>query len=178
MLRFAAAAPAERFPLNPNDPMRTPILALIILFAAICTPAEAGGQLLEARVVSLEAARQMAAAAEAEAIGNGWKVAIAIVDASGELILFQRLDGVQPVSLDIAVAKARTAARFRRPTKALEDAIAGGRTSLLALEGVLPLEGGVPIVVEGEVIGAIGVSGVTSQQDAQVARAGLGALRM
>lgn len=119
----------------------------------------------------------MADAAEAEAARNQWNVAIAIVDAAGELILFHRLDGVQPVSLDIALRKARTAARFRRPTKALQDAVEAGRTVLLAIDGILPLEGGIPVVVDGQVIGAIGVSGVTSQQDAQIAQVGLAALR-
>ena len=118
----------------------------------------------------------MMAAAEAEAARNGWPVAIAIVDASGELIVFHKLDGTQSASIDIAIGKARTAARLRRPTKALEDAIASGRMALAAVEGITPLEGGVPITVEGQVIGAIGVSGVTSQQDAQVAQAGVGAL--
>src|SRR5690606_38174958 len=137
----------------------------------------ARAQLLESRTLSLEAAKGMAAAAEAEARRNDWPVAIAIVDAHGGLIHFQRLDGTQAASLEIAVGKARTAARFRRPTKALEDALAAGRTALLGVEGILPLEGGIPVTVDGEVVGAIGVSGVTSQQDAQVAQAGLDALR-
>lgn len=152
-----------------------PLLALVL--GGTCISSAASAQLIEAKVISLDAARQMAQAAEAEAVRNQWTAAIAIVDAAGELILFHRLDGVQPVSLDIAVQKARTAARFRRPTKALEEALQGGRTALLALNGVLPLEGGVPIVVDGQVIGAMGVSGVTSQQDAQIAHAGISALR-
>lgn len=155
--------------------LRTPwILALLLLAALV--PGRADAQLLQTQTVSLEAAQRMAAAAEAEARRNGWPVAIAIVDAHGGLIHFQRLDGTQAASLDIALGKARTAARFRRSTKALEDAVAGGRTVLLSVEGILPLEGGVPITVDGEVIGAIGVSGVTSQQDAQVAEAGVAAL--
>lgn len=137
----------------------------------------AAAQLLDARVISLEAAERMADAAEVEARRNQWNVAIAVVDAAGELILFHRLDGVQPASLDIALQKARTAARLRRPTKALQDALEGGRTALLALDGLLPLEGGIPVVFDGQVIGAVGVSGVTSQQDAQVAQAALAALQ-
>lgn len=153
------------------------LLLALALAAALLAPTPAAAQLLDTQLISLEAAKRMTAAAEAEARRNGWNVAIAVVDAAGELILFQRLDGVQPASLDIAVAKARTAARLRRPTRALQDALEGGRTALLALEGVLPLEGGIPVAVDGRVIGAIGVSGVTSQQDAQIAQAGLDALR-
>jgi len=147
--------------------------SLVLLALFVSSPARA--QLLQTQTLSLQAARTMAAAAEAEARENNWNVAIAIVDAAGELILFHRLDQTQPASLDIAIGKARTAARFRRPTKVLEEAVAGGRTVLLALDGV-PLEGGLPIVVDGRVIGAVGVSGVTSQQDAQVAQAAIDAL--
>lgn len=157
--------------------MRSLPLLIALLVGGACLPAAASAQLLDARVISLEGARRMADAAEAEAARNQWNVAIAIVDAAGELILFHRLDGVQPVSLDIALRKARTAARFRRPTKALQDAVEAGRTVLLAIDGILPLEGGIPVVVDGQVIGAIGVSGVTSQQDAQIAQVGLAALR-
>ncbi|MEX2471392.1 MAG: heme-binding protein [Gemmatimonadota bacterium] len=143
----------------------------------VAPPSQAHAQLSSARVITLDAARTMMAAAEAEATRNSWPVAIAIVDAAGELILFQKLDGTQAASIDIAIGKANTAARLRRPTKALEDAIASGRMALAAVDGILPLEGGVPIVVDGQVIGAVGVSGVTSQQDAQVAQAGVSALR-
>ncbi|MDZ7779772.1 MAG: heme-binding protein [Gemmatimonadota bacterium] len=149
------------------------------VFAAamlLLTAPGADGQLLDKQVVSLDAARTMMAAAEAEANRNDWPVAIAIVDAAGELILFQKLDGTQAASIDIAIDKARTAARLKRPTKALEDAISSGRTALAAVDGILPLQGGVPITVGGEVIGAVGVSGVTSQQDEQVAEAGVEAL--
>jgi glc operon protein GlcG len=149
----------------------------LVAVAALLGVSPAYAQLLESRAISLEAAKKMAAAAEAEARKHGWNVAVAVVDASGGLILFQRLDETQPASLDIAIQKARTAARFKRPTKALEDAVAAGRTAILALEGVLPLEGGVPVMVDGKVIGAVGVSGVTSQQDAQVAQAAVAALR-
>lgn len=154
--------------------IKTTFASLVLLALFVSSPARA--QLLPTQTLSLQAARTMAAAAEAEARENDWNVAIAIVDAAGELILFHRLDQTQPASLDIAIGKARTAARFRRPTKVLEDAVAGGRTVLLALDGVLPLEGGLPIVVDGRVIGAVGVSGVTSQQDAQVAQAAIDAL--
>ncbi|HEV2146155.1 MAG TPA: heme-binding protein [Longimicrobiaceae bacterium] len=150
-------------------------IALLALLALLgLSPAQA--QLLQTQSLSLQAAKTMADAAEAEARKNNWNVAVAIVDASGGLILFHRLDETQPASLDIAIQKARTAARFKRPTKALEDAVTSGRLALLAVDGLLPLEGGLPIVSNGQVIGAVGVSGVTSQQDAQVAQAALSAL--
>jgi uncharacterized protein GlcG (DUF336 family) len=125
--------------------------------------------------LTLEAAKAIARAAEAQAMGQRWTVAIAVVNAAGGLLLFQCMDDTQPGSEEIAVQKARTAARLKRPTKALEDAIAGGRTAILSLGGVLALEGGVPIEAAGQVIGAIGVSGMASSQDAEVARAGLAA---
>ena len=124
--------------------------------------------------IALDAARKAMAAAEREATENNWNVAIAIVDSGGHLVMMHRLDGTQIASIRIAEGKARSALEFRRPTKALEDAVAGGGAGLrlLALEGVTPLEGGVPIQAGGRIIGAIGVSGVTSAQDAQIARAG------
>ena len=133
-------------------------------------------QLADRKIITLEGAKAMMAAAEAEANANNWTVAIAIVDEAGDLIAFHKVDGTQAGSIDVAIAKARTAARLKRPTKALEEAIADGRSTLLAVEGIMPLEGGIPVVVNGETIGAIGASGVTSQQDAQVAQAGLSAL--
>jgi glc operon protein GlcG len=148
--------------------------AVALLALAFAPAAEA--QTISTRVLSLEGAQQIARAADAEAARNNWNVAIAIVDPAGGLILFHRRDGTQHASLDIAIGKARTSARFRRPTKALEDVITGGRTTLLALGDLLPVEGGLPIVVDGELVGAIGVSGVTSQQDAQIAQAGIDAL--
>ena len=119
----------------------------------------------------------MAAAAAAEAKKNSWPVAIAIVDNHGVLVYYEMLDDTQTASAHVAVEKARTSATFRRPTKVFEDAIAGGRVAVLGLTGAMPIEGGLPIVVAGKIIGAIGVSGVTSQQDGQVARAGLDALK-
>lgn len=130
------------------------------------------------RALTLEAAKTMAAAAERLAVERGWTVAVAVVDESGGLMLFHCLDGTQPASQDIAILKARTAARLHRPTKALEDGIAGGRVALLSVPGMLALEGGVPIRADDRVIGAIGVSGMTSTQDSEVAAAGLAALEV
>jgi glc operon protein GlcG len=129
--------------------------------------------------ISLEVAKKAMAGAEAEARKNNWNVVISIVDSAGQLVLMQRLDNTQYASIAIANGKATTAVNFRRPTKALEDAIAGGGAGLrlLRVDGLMPLEGGIPIVVDGKLIGGIGVSGVTSQQDAQIARAGVDALK-
>ena len=124
--------------------------------------------------LTLEAAKAAMAAAEAEAARNGWPVAIAVVDSGGHLVALHRLDDTQYASIEIAHGKARTALEFRRPTKALEDTVAGGGAGLrvLAIPGAWPLEGGMPIVAGGKIVGAIGVSGVLSSQDAQVAKAG------
>lgn len=128
-------------------------------------------------VLELSDVKAIAVAAEAEALKNQWAVTIAIVDDGGHLLWLQRLDGAPPVSAHIAPAKAHTAALGRRESKVYEDVINQGRTSFLsapAIEGML--EGGVPIVVDGQVIGAVGVSGVKSSEDAQIARAGIAAL--
>ncbi len=125
--------------------------------------------------LTLTGAKAMVAAAEAEGIKNDWNVAIAIVDASGGLVVFHRLENTQPASDMIAIGKARTAARFKRPSKLLEESVASGRLALLAVDDALPMQGGLPIVVDQHVIGAIGVSGVTAAQDEQVAHAGLAA---
>ena len=127
--------------------------------------------------LTIEDTRAIAAAAEAEALKNGWAVTLAVVDDGGHLLWLQRLDGAAPISAEIAPAKARTAALGRRESKVYEDMINGGRVSFLSapvLHGML--EGGVPIVVDGQVIGAVGVSGVKSTEDAQIARAGIAAL--
>jgi glc operon protein GlcG len=124
-------------------------------------------------VLTLEAAKRLAAAAEAEAVSRGWTVAIAVVNPEGGLILFHSLDGTQPGSQDIAVLKARTAARLRRSTQVLEDGIAGGRIALATLPGVLALGGGVPVAVDGQLVGALGVSGMTSPEDNVIAAAAL-----
>ncbi len=128
-------------------------------------------------VLTLSEVRAMAQAAEAEAAANHWVVTIAIVDDGGHLLWLQRGDGAAPISSMIAPAKARTAALGRRESKVYEDAINQGRYSFLSaptLEGML--EGGVPVMVDGHCIGAIGVSGVKSNEDAQIARAGIAAL--
>ena len=128
------------------------------------------------KVLTLEAAKQMAAAAQAEARKNNWTMVIAIVDDGAHLIYLERMDGTQIGSVLVAQDKAATAARFKRPTKVLEEMVAGGRTAFMKLSGALPIEGGLPIMVDGAVIGAIGISGGSSSQDTQVAAAGLAVL--
>lgn len=130
--------------------------------------------------INNEQAKKAMAAAEAEAKKNNWNVVIAIVDAGGNMVLLQRLDGTQFGSIKVATEKAHAAAAFRRPTAAFQDLIAQGGVHLRLLNMVGDagvLEGGVLIVVDGKIIGAIGVSGVTSQQDAQIAKAGADALK-
>jgi uncharacterized protein GlcG (DUF336 family) len=129
--------------------------------------------------LQLSDVKAMAAAAEAEAVKNNWAVTIAIVDDGGHLLGLQRLDGAPPISAHIAPAKAQTAALGRRESKVYEDMINGGRTSFLSapvLQGML--EGGVPVLKDGQCIGAVGVSGVKSSEDAQIARAAIAALGM
>lgn len=129
-------------------------------------------------ILTLEDVRRIATAAEAEATQNGWAVTLAIVDGGGHLLWLQRLDGAAPISAEIASAKARTAALGRRESKVYEDMINQGRVSFLSaptLHGML--EGGVPIMVDGQCLGAVGVSGVKSTEDAQIARAGIAALQ-
>ena len=127
--------------------------------------------------VDLEQAKRIASGALAEAHRNSWRVVIAIVDPHGFLKYYEMMDDTQTASAAVAVEKARTAAMFRRPTKMFEEAIAGGRMALLGMHGAIPVEGGLPIVVNGKVIGGVGVSGLTSAQDAQVAQAGLDTLK-
>lgn len=128
--------------------------------------------------VTLEQARVAAAATEAEAKKNNWNVAIAVVDTGGHLVHFTRLDQTQLGSSDIATRKAWTAVAFKRPTKSFEDTVAGGGVGLrvLGIEPVLPIEGGLPLTIDGKIVGAIGVSGVQPAQDGQVAKAGADAL--
>lgn len=132
-------------------------------------------ELTTKKALNLELAKHLAAAAEAEARKNGWNVVIAIVDDGGHLIYLQRMDDTQYASVHVATRKAQTAIGFKRPTKAFEDTVAGGKTAVLGLP-ILPLEGGLPLTAAGKMIGAIGVSGVTSQQDGMIAKAGVDAL--
>jgi glc operon protein GlcG len=127
--------------------------------------------------VGLEAAKKVAASALTEAETNGWAMAVAIVDTAGDLVYFERMDTTQVGSVAVAIDKAHCAARFKRPTKAFQDMLAAGGDGLrvYGISGAVPVDGGVPIVVDGKIVGAIGVSGGTSAQDGQCALAGVGA---
>lgn len=129
----------------------------------------------EKKILSLEDCRRVAAAAEAEALRNGWHVVIAIVDDGGHLMYLQR-EKVQLGSIEVAITKAKVALMFRRPTAFWEETVASGRYGYLAMPGMLPIEGGVPLVHEDEIVGAIGISGVRSHEDGQIAAAGAAAL--
>jgi len=124
--------------------------------------------------ISLENAKKAAAPALAEAEKNHWNMAVAIVDASGNLVYYEKMDNTQLGSANVAIDKARSAALFKRPTKALQDALAAGGDGwrILRVQGAVPVEGGIPLVMDGRIVGAIGVSGATSAQDAQCAKAG------
>jgi len=149
---------------------------LVALVLSLIGITAAHAQLSDRKALTLEAAMKIAAAAEAEAAKNNWNVSVAIVDEGGHLVLLHKRDNTQYGSIDVSIQKAQTAAGFKRATKVFEDAIAGGRTAILGIEQVLPLEGGVPLIFNGQIVGAIGVSGVTSQQDGVVAKAGADAL--
>ena len=128
--------------------------------------------------ITLEQAKRVMAAAELEAAKNSWQVAIAILDSGGNMVMFHKVDNTQLASIGASEGKANTALRFKRPSKALDDAIAAGGAGLrlLAVKDITPLEGGLPVMLDGKIIGAIGVSGALSSQDAQVARAGVAAV--
>jgi len=148
----------------------TMVLAIVVSMLA---PRAARAQMPNAYgpPIGVEAARKVAAAAIAEGKKNGWTVAAAVVDTNGDLVFFERIDHTQVGSTIVAQEKARTSARFKRPTKVFEDAVVGGRNVILSLPGATPIEGGIPLLVDGKIIGAIGVSGATSQQDGVCAQA-------
>lgn len=127
-------------------------------------------------MLTLEYAKRVAAAAESEAQRNGWRVVIAVVDDGGHLLYLQRNHDTQFGSVETAMRKAHAAVAFQRPTKASEDAVLGGRLIHLALPGVIPAEGGVPLEISGVIVGGLGISGVRSFQDGQIAAAGVAAL--
>ena len=147
------------------------LLLLLAVYGVAQAQAPAYGN-----AVTLDMAKKVMAAAEAEAKKNNWPVVIAIVDTHGLLVMLQRIDNTQTASVTVAIEKARTAATWKRPSKALEDAVAGGRVAVLGLPGATPIEGGLPLMQDGKIIGAIGVSGMTSPQDGQVAKAGADAV--
>ena len=155
---------------------RGTILVLAILTSL--TTAYAGqGLVLEKKVLSLAAARKIVAAAEAEANARGVGVVIAVVDSSGTIIELTRMDTAQVASVNVGIGKAKTAAIYRRPSRDFEEQIKSGRIAALALADATPLQGGVPVLVDGNVVGAVGVSGDTPQVDEAIAIAGAAAVR-
>lgn len=158
-------------------------LSLVIGMAALTVPAlaqnhPAAAPLVYGESIKLAQAEKVMAAALQEANKNNWLMAIAIVDTGGKLVLFKKMDNTQLGSIDVAIGKAITANNFKRPTKSLEEAVAGGGIGLrlLAVPNITPLEGGELILLNGKIIGAIGVSGAKSSEDGQVARAGTGTI--
>ncbi|MGH7473050.1 MAG: GlcG/HbpS family heme-binding protein [Candidatus Methylomirabilales bacterium] len=156
------------------------IIKLLGAVAVLSLPLLAGAQTAPpyGPPITLDQAKKAVAAAQAEARKNKWDVVVAIVDPAGQLVLLEKMDNTQNAASEVARQKASSAALYRRPTKAFQDGLAAGGAGLriLRLEGAVPLDGGLPIVVDGKIIGAIGVSGVMSEQDGQIAKAGVDAL--
>jgi glc operon protein GlcG len=155
------------------------LLATVGLPAMAQTSFAAPPQIAYGLSISNETAKKVAAASIAEAQQHNWKDAIAVVDTGGHLVYFEKMQDAQTGSVELAIEKARTAALFRRPTKVFEDGVAGGGAGLrlLRLTGAIPIDGGIPIIVEGKLIGAVGISGGTGEQDGLVARAGAAAAK-
>ena len=153
-------------------------VALSVVQALAQAPTPSAVALPYGPPITLDQAKHAMAAAELEAAKNSWQVAITILDSGGNLVMFHRVDNAQLSSAPLSEGKARTALQFKRPSKALDDAIANGGAGmrLLAVKDITPLEGGLPLVVDGKIIGAIGASGALSSQDSQVAKAGVEAL--
>lgn len=152
--------------------LRSLLAVALLAFAAFPLSA----QVATKPTLTLEMAKKVAAKAAAEAAKNNWTVVIAIVDDGANLVYLEKVDGTQIGSIEVAQAKARTAILFKRPSKIFEERVAAGANAIIALPGALPIEGGLPLVVNNTHIGAIGVSGVTSAQDGQIAAAGVTAL--
>jgi glc operon protein GlcG len=155
---------------------------LLALLSVLCT-VSALAQMMPnpyGMAISLENAKKAAAAAVAEARKNNWNMAVAVVDTGGNLVYYEKMDNTQLGSANVAIGKARTAALFKRPSKAFQDRLttAGGAgMPILGLEGTVPIEGGIPLVVDGQIVGAIGVSGDSSEHDGQCAKAGVDTLK-
>jgi len=146
-----------------------------VLMAITLTAVSGFAQLADKKALTLSTAKQIAAAAEAEATSNKFTMVICILDEGGNLMYLERMDDSQLASVQIAQGKAHTALAFKRPTKMMEDGVAAGRTATLSLPGAVMIEGGLPLTVDGKVIGSIGVSGGTSVQDGIIAKAGVDA---
>ena len=152
--------------------MKKHLACVAVALGVLAGPVLANAQLVEKTALTLDGPKKIAAVVEAKAKAEGARVVIAIVDEGGSLLLLERLDDTQVASVNVGIDKARTAAIYRRPSKVFEDQVKNGRVSALALHGAVALQGGVPIIVDGKVIGAIGVSGETPSQDEDIAMAG------
>ena len=155
--------------------IRTFLFLMVLCMGSL--DAAQGQALTDKKVLTLGAAKHIVSAAEATARQREWNVVIAIVDEGGHLLYLQRMDGAQRASVDVAVQKARSAALFRRPTKVFADLLSEGNQAMLVLPKALPIEGGLPLMVDDQVLGSIGVSGVRPEQDGQIAQAGVAALQ-
>ena len=151
------------------------IIQIVVLTGLLIAPASVRSQLLDKKILTLEAADKVAAAAESEAKRRDATVVIVVVDDGGYPLVLKRLNDTQVASVDVGIGKARTAAIFRRPSREFEEQIKNGRVASLVLPGATPLQGGVPLVANGKVVGAIGVSGNTTQEDEEIALAGAAA---
>ncbi|HTA45241.1 MAG TPA: heme-binding protein [Bryobacteraceae bacterium] len=162
-------------------PLSRTLAALLVLTAAAFaqTPAASSSNIPYGNSINAEAAKKIAAAAIAEARKNNWAMAIAVVDTGGYLVYFERMTDTQLGSVEIAIEKAKSAALFRRPTKSFQDTVAAGGEGLriLRLTGAVPVEGGIPLIVDGKLIGAVGASGGSSDQDGRTAQAGAAAVK-
>jgi len=156
--------------------LRTRLLLCAAVAVAAMAQTAPVAELATKKALTLAVAKEIAAASSRFAQQNKWLVAITIVDDGGHMIYFERMDGVQTGSIEVAIRKAKTAVAFKRPTRLFEEDVAKGRTALVALPGGMPFEGGVPITADNQVIGAVGVSGATAQQDGMIAQAGVDAL--
>ena len=155
------------------------VVGVVVVLAAVSAGAQAPAPPQYGAPINLEQAKKVMAGAEAEARKNNWPMVITILDSGGQPVMMQRMDGAQFGSIDVARDKAYSAVAFRRPTKVFEDAVGQGGPNLrlLRLSGASPIEGGIPIMADGKVIGSIGVSGGTAPQDGQVAKAGVDGLK-
>ena len=145
------------------------------LLASAFAPTLPAAELAGKKALTLEIAKQLAAAAESFAAKNKWTMVITVVDDGGNVMFLEKMDETQLGSIEVAIEKAKSAVNFKRPTKAFEDIVVGGRNTVLKLPGSLPVEGGIPLMVDGKLLGAIGVSGGTSVQDGQTATAAVDA---
>jgi glc operon protein GlcG len=157
--------------------MLSRLVTIALFAAALLAPNTAAAQLATTKALTADAVKAVLTAAEAKARANSWNVSIAVVDPAGDLLGFLKLDGAATGTVQIAQGKARTSARFGRPSKVYADRITENQLNFLSVDGVVALQGGLPIVVDGRVIGAVGVSGVTSAQDEEVAAAGIAAIK-